>query len=236
MKEDQAGSLPEDPSQLIRKINLFSHLEAEDLRGMFKAFTRREVEAGEQVFDQDEPSADVFLIIEGRVRIVRKAEDGREVTLAMLREGDFFGEISIFTGAPRTAAAVAAERSVMLVAQREQFLKTIVAQPRVGLKIIEEMSRRLMEADRTIASLLWDNAYGKIVLTLKRLAQTEGLPRGDAMVIKRRITHQEIADMAGTSRETASRILAFLKKSGAAVPSGRNVIIRESAIPPSFEQ
>jgi CRP-like cAMP-binding protein len=231
-KDLPAGGTPE----LIRQIRLFSHLDAADLRRLAPSFFRREVEAGEQVFDQDEPSEEVFLILSGRVRIVRRAEDGREVTLAILKKGDFFGEIAIFTGEPRSAAAVAAEPVLLLVLSRADFLRAILDSPKVGLAIIEEMSRRLLEADRTIASLLWDNAYRKILLTIRRLAQTEGVPRGDALVIKRRVTHQEMADMAGTSRETASRILVFLKKAGAVVPSGRNVIIRESALPPSFEQ
>ncbi len=224
-----------EAAELIRKINLFSHLDNEELKTIASAFVQREVRENEEIFDQDEPSGEVFLIADGRVRIVRRAEDGREVTLAILQEGGFFGEISVFTGAPRTAAAVAAAPTKLLVLSRENFVKNIKDSPETGIKIIEEMSRRLLEADKTIASLLWDNAYRKILLTLKRLAQSEGLARGDAFVVKRRVTHQEIADMAGTSRETASRILAMLKKAGAVVPSGRNIIIRESSIPASLE-
>lgn len=220
---------------LIRKIDLFSPLGRDEMAALAPAFFRRDVRRGEEIFDQDDPSTELFLILSGRVRIVRKGEDGKEATLAILQQGDFFGEISIFTGEPRSAAARAAEETELLVLEREHFLKAINASPHIGLAIIEELSQRLLEADRTIASLLWDNAYRKIILTLKRLAQTEGVARGDATVVKRRVTHQEVADMAGTSRETASRILAFLKKSGAVVPSGRNVIIRETAIPPAFE-
>jgi CRP/FNR family cyclic AMP-dependent transcriptional regulator len=220
---------------LIRKINLFSHLEGAELDSFAAAFVRREVRAGEEIFDQDDPSDELFLIIKGRVRIVRKGEDGREVTLAGLTEGGFFGEISIFTGEPRSAAAVAAEPSSLLVLAREPFLSVLAASPDISRKILVEMSRRLLEADRTIASLLWDNAYQKVLFTLKRLIQTEGVPRGDAVVIKRKVTHQEIADMAGTSRETASRILVYLKKHGAVVPSGKNVIVREWAVPAVFE-
>lgn len=230
-KHPHPGGAPE----LIRQIKLFSHLDPADLKRLAPAFVHREVPAGEQIFDQDEPSNEVFLILAGRVRIVRRAEDGREATLAMLKKGDFFGEISIFTGEPRSAAAVAAEPVSLMSLARESFLGAILESPRVAVAIIEEMSRRLLEADRTIASLLWDNAYRKILLTIRRLAQTEGVARGDAVVIKRRVTHQEMADMAGTSRETASRILVFLKKAGGVVPSGRNLIIRESGIPSSFE-
>lgn len=237
MKGDNRTNAPKGGvADVIRKINLFSHLDEEDLQSIAPAFIRREVAGGEEIFDQDEPSSEIFLILKGRVRIVRKGEDGREVTLAVLKEGGFFGEISIFTGEPRTAAAIAAETTTVLFLRRESFIKAILSSPHIALKLLEEMSRRLLETDRTIASLLWDNAYQKILLNLKRLAQTEGTPRADAVVIKRKVTHQEIADMAGTSRETASRILAYLKKAGAVVPSGKNVIIRDSLIPSAFEQ
>jgi CRP/FNR family cyclic AMP-dependent transcriptional regulator len=220
---------------LIRKIRLFSDLRDDDVTALAPSFTIRDVPKGGEIFDQDEPAQEIFLIIEGRVRIYRKAEDGREITLSFLQEGSFFGEISIFTGEPRSAAAAAAESTRLLVLTRADFVRTVLLFPHIGAKIIEALSRRLLEADRTIASLLWSNAYQKILLTLKRLAQTEGVARGDAVVIRRRVTHQEIADMAGTSRETASRILVQLKNVGAVVPSGRHVIIRESSFPEELD-
>jgi len=225
---------PEDNPDLIHLQGLFPHLDKGDMESVSSKFVRRLVKNKEQIFDQDEPSDELFLILQGKVRIIRRGVDGQEATLASLKEGDFFGELSIFTGQPRSAAAVAAENGELMVLNREDFLLAIRSSPSMGLKIMEELSLRLLEADRTIASLLWDNAYQKILLGIERITQTEGVAKGHAMVIKRRVTHQEIADMAGVSRETASRIMSYLKKAGAVVPSGRNVIVRESAIPPAF--
>jgi CRP/FNR family transcriptional regulator/CRP/FNR family cyclic AMP-dependent transcriptional regulator len=232
--EKKEGFSAEDNPDLIHLQNLFPHLDQGDMEAFSSKFVRRQVKNKEQIFDQDEPSDELFLILQGKIRIIRRGVDGQEATLAILKEGDFFGELSIFTGQPRSAAAVAAEHGELMVLSRDDFLQAVRSSPSMGLKIMEELSLRLLEADRTIASLLWDNAYQKILLGLERLTQTEGIPKGHAMVIKRRVTHQEIADMAGVSRETASRIMSYLKKSGAVVPSGSNVIVRESAIPQAF--
>lgn len=212
--------------EILRKIGIFSHLRDEELDKLLVLMKERECSEGSVILTQDETGDSMFLILGGRVRIVLIGEDGREVLLTTLKSGDFFGEMSLLDGQPRSASVIADAPAQLLILERDAFLDQLRKSPDIALQIMGEMSRRLRQTDEKIQDLTLLDVYGRVARALLRLAKGEGVPGPHGgLVIERRPTHQELADMIGTSRETVTRVLSDLSRRGAISMVGRRISI-----------
>jgi CRP-like cAMP-binding protein len=167
----------------------------------------------------------MFVIMSGRVKVVIFGESGREVTLSLLRSGDSFGEMSLFDQAPRSAHCLAIEPTTLLVLSREDLLRHVQAHPRTAINLLSEMARRLRRADETIANLALHDVHRRLVRTLERLAREDGEESPDGLILRRRPTQQDLANMIGSCRETISRAFTSLIKQGLMVPRGRSLVL-----------
>jgi CRP/FNR family transcriptional regulator/CRP/FNR family cyclic AMP-dependent transcriptional regulator len=182
------------------------------------------------LMEDDDSSQSLFIIAKGEVKVVLTAEDGREAILASLKEGDFFGEMSLLDGEPRSATVRAVEDSRLLTIRREDFLTAMRKQPDLALTLLGEMSRRLRKSNRQISSLALMRVYGRVAAALLQLMEERGMRTKakdgrSIIVVKDRPTQQFIADMAGTTRETVSRVLNFFQKKGYIVLDGKDLLI-----------
>ena len=182
------------------------------------------------ILQQDEPGDALYILIEGRVKVVLYGEDGREVILSTLRDGDFFGEMALIDGGPRSASVVAVEESRLVRIRREPFLGLLREHPELCLRILESTTRRLRVADGRIGSLALMDVYGRVARALRELAQQEGEQRGSDLVLVKRPTHQELAAMAGTSRETVSRVLGDFARTGLCSIDGRSLVLHDEFV------
>src|SRR5207253_6561150 len=149
----------------------------------------------------------LYLIASGKVKISLSGEKGREIILSVLGPGEFFGEMSLLDGEPRSASVISQTQSQFYILNRDTFDDFVRRSPQTGLKILAEMSRRLRHADEVIGNLALLDVYGRVAHTLLELSRKEGVQREDGILIDNRPTQQEIAAMVGTSRETVSRAL-----------------------------
>ena len=177
------------------------------------------------VLSREEPGTALFLIVKGKVKVVLYGPSGREVILSMLKDGDFFGEMSLLDGQPRSASVVAVTDSEVLVLDRNDFVRFVESRPMVALTILAEMSRRLREADAKIGSLALLDVYGRVARALLDLGRKEGEKTEQGIVVKDRPTHQQIAGMVGTSRETVSRVMSELQRQGYVRTVGKRLIL-----------
>lgn len=214
-----------DSRRLLQKIDIFSDLNEADLDRLAELLQEVSYGKDEIILHKEDPGDSLFILRLGRVKVVLYGDDGREVILSILREGDFFGEMSLLDGEPRSASVVAMEPTSVYILKREAFLRTLMERPGISLRILTELSRRLRVADDKIGSLALLDVYGRVAGALLELARTEGKYEGDKLVIDVRPTQQEIASMAGASRETVSRVLNDLAKSGLISVEGRRVVI-----------
>jgi CRP/FNR family cyclic AMP-dependent transcriptional regulator len=143
------------------------------------------------------------------VKVVLTGEDGREVILSVLGEGDFFGEMALIDDMPRSANVMAMEDSRLIVIYRDDFHRVLEEQPRIALGLLRAMSRRLRSADDKIGGLVLLDVPGRIARLLLELAD-----EGDGERISRRTTHHTIGQMVGSSRETVSRTIGNLSERG----------------------
>jgi CRP-like cAMP-binding protein len=167
----------------------------------------------------------LFILNKGSVKITRLSDDGREVILSILGEGDFFGEMSIFDGENRSANVIALEDTSVLILKRGDFLDLLEKHPRIAIVLLQEMAMRLRRSDQQIEGLSLSDAENRIAMSLLRLAEDLGIIKQGQVVIENLPYQQDIANMAGTSRETVSRMLTLLQRKGYIQKRGRRLTI-----------
>ena len=220
-------------TDLLKGVDLFSALSDSQLASIAAMAEEKRFVRGDTILKEEDASGQTFfLIAEGSVKVVLTAEDGREAILASLSEGDFFGEMSLLDGEPRSATVRAVTKSRLLLIRREDFMQCLKRQPDLALALLSELSHRLRRSNRQISSLALMRVCGRVASTLLKLMEERGIrtrtQEGKSLIVIRdRPTHQTIADMSGTARETVTRVFKLLESKGAISISGRNLIILE---------
>lgn len=209
----------------IARAPLFAALPIGAIEDLTQRVSVRRVSAQHTVVSQDEPGDSMFVIMSGRVKVVIFGENGREVTLSILRPGDAFGEMALFDGEARSANCIASEPATLLVLSREDLLRHLANHPRTALNLLGEMARRLRRADQSIAQLALCDVNERLVHQLVTLAKEEGTEAPEGVLVRRRPTQQELANMIGSCRETISRAFNQLARDGLIIPRGRAMVV-----------
>ena len=200
--------------QLLKEIPIFSELSNKDLERILQVASRQKYYKGNLILIEEEIGSTMFVILSGRVKISRISDDGREVILSILSEGDFFGEMSLLDGQTRSANVTATEESELLVIRREEFLQILHDYPQIAINLLKELAQRIRKSDEHIKSLSLQDATGRVASTLLRIAEDSGVLRKGQVEISEIPLQQDLANMAGTSRETISRVLKSLIQKG----------------------
>jgi CRP-like cAMP-binding protein len=211
--------------QELKLIPLFSELHDSQLGEISKFAVRQIFKKDNMVLIEEEVGATMFVILRGRVKISRISDEGREVILSILVDGDFFGEMSILDGQTRSANAVTLEDTELLIIRRENFLQMLHDYPQIAINLLKELAHRLRRSDAQIKSLSLQNAMGKVASTLLRIADDSGIIKQGQVEIAHLPPQQDLANMAGTSRETISRVIKSLNQLGYVRKEGSKLII-----------
>jgi|TARA_B110000116_G_scaffold271297_1_gene291651 CRP-like cAMP-binding protein len=195
----------------LRNVPIFSDLSDSDLTKIALKMVPREYGKGKMILLEESHGESFFIITSGAVKVTRLSDDGREVILAILGESDFFGEMSLLDGSGRSANIVANETAIMLTLSRRDFLECLESYPKIAISLLEELAIRLRKSDQQIESLSLSDSEQRIGITLIRLAEELGTIKQGNVFIKNLPFQQDIANMAGTSRETVSRTLKLLE-------------------------
>jgi len=199
--------------ELLRRIHLFADLTDSEGDTILELMHEKTVVKGTMVFHQNDHGGGLYLLLAGSVKIWRTGRDGRDVTIAVLHEGNFFGEMSLIDEQPRSASASAMQTTRLLVLDREHFQRYVLSQAPIVAKMLRELSKRLRAADQSIENLALGSVHNRLFLLLGHLGRRTPL-KNDTGLIERAPTHQELAEMVGSSRETVTRTLAALEKEG----------------------
>lgn len=199
---------------LLKGIPLFSELNEKDLEKITQVASKQRYHKDNLILIEEEIGSTMFVILEGRVKISRISDDGREVILSILSEGDFFGEMSLLDGQTRSANVTAIEEAELLVIRREDFLQMLRDYPQIAINLLKELAQRIRKSDEHIKSLSLQDATGRVASTLLRIAEDSGVFRKGQVEISELPLQQDLANMAGTSRETISRVIKSLMVQG----------------------
>ena len=211
--------------ELLQSVSIFWDLNEDELGHIADKMVAKHFENGNYIFLEDSEGEQCFFVLEGSVKVTRLSKDGREVILAMLNEGDFFGEMSLLDGESRSANVIALEKTKVLTLDRNDFIAVVNDYPQIAVQLLKELARRLRKSDRHIASLSLSDAEKRIALCIIRFADEQGVIQNGKVSIPKTPIQQDIANMAGTSRETVSRALGLLEKEDLIERNGRELII-----------
>jgi CRP/FNR family cyclic AMP-dependent transcriptional regulator len=214
----------------IAAAPLFQSLPLSSIEDLTQRVSQRAVKPHKTIVSQAEPGDSMFIIQKGRVKVVIFGENGREVTLSILRAGDVFGEMSLFDGKTRSANVIAIEPTTLLCLHRDDLLRHIANHPRTSLNLLGQMASRLRRADDTIAQLALCDVNQRLVWQLVSLAREEGVQSSEGWMVRRRPTQQELANMIGSCRETISRAFNQLARDELIVAKGRSMLVTPALV------
>jgi CRP-like cAMP-binding protein len=206
----------------LRKIPLFSQVSDEVLAELASHLIERRYPKNSTIVEEGLGGDYMYVIREGRVKVTKASEDGREKIMNFLEAGDFFGEMSLLDSQPRTASVKTLQPARLLALSRRDLMASFRKSPDLALGVIEELVRRLRETNEQASSMSFQRVKARAMGLLERIAQDEAGRR-----LTPALTHQQIADMIGTSRETVTRVVKQLKHDAWLGQEGKRYVIED---------
>ncbi len=196
---------------LIRRVPLFSMLTASQAESVAGAVIKRRFKRGELIVEQGKKSNSLFIILTGRARVITTDTRGREVILATLNPGDHLGEMSLIDNEPHSATVRAELQTDALVLGRVEFARCLPENTTMAYAVMKGLVQRLRQADRKIESLALLDVYGRVARALLEFAKPDA---DGTLVVREKISRQDIAKMVGASREMVSRVMKDIEERG----------------------
>jgi CRP/FNR family cyclic AMP-dependent transcriptional regulator len=213
-----------DTIELLHRVPVFSALGEEELARVAEVTVPRRFEAGEVVFRERDQSDTCYIVRSGHARAVREHPDGRSITLARFGPGDIFGELAMFDDERRSATVEAIERTEAIAILGGDMRRLLREHPDIAVKLLAALGRRLRETNERLARQSFQTVQSRVATVLAQLVaaeRAEGAQHGDVLITS---TQADLAQLAGSSRESASRFLAVLERAGI-ISQGRGKLI-----------
>ena len=213
---------------VLKAVPLFGSLPEEQLRMLATVVTRRSAPRSSTIMAAGDATDSLFIVLSGRLKVMMSDSDGKEVILAILGPGEFFGEMGLIDDEPRSASVVTLEPCELLSVAKRDFRKCMAENFEMSMAVMRGLVRRLREADRKIGSLALLDVYGRVARLLLDMSENVD---GEKIVTKR-LPKQDIAKMIGASREMVSRVMKDLQTGGYIEMRGSNIVLRDSIVLP----
>ncbi|MBL7014107.1 MAG: Crp/Fnr family transcriptional regulator [Candidatus Marinimicrobia bacterium] len=210
---------------ILKMVPIFWGLSEKSLYDIAEKMVTRTYKKGQYIIAEDDEGQSSYFISEGSVKITRTSDDGREVILAMQGVGDFFGEMAMLDDEPRSANIVAISACTVLTLNGADFFGILESHPKVAINLLKELAVRIRKSDEQIEGLSLSDAEKRIAMTLLRISEELGTIYHGDVLVKKMPVQQDIANMAGTSRETVSRTINILEEKGYLKRDGKELTI-----------
>jgi CRP-like cAMP-binding protein len=215
----------EDRVGFLGGVPLFGGLAPDMVRSVAHRFSVKIVERGGFVFLEGDRATSLNVLAEGRVKVIRETDEGREVILRQIDPGEIFGGAGGWGSATYPASARAQEHSIVLRLPAERFTALIREQPDFAMAVVSELGRRLREAEARIRDLQSERVERRLARALLRLANKTGTRRPEGIELGVPLTRQDLAELAGTTLSTASRTLSAWDQQGIIASARERVTI-----------
>ena len=213
-----------DVVELLGRVPVFSTLEPSDLERIAQMALPRHFEPGQAVFREGDQSDTCYIVREGHARAVRSHGDGRTITLATFGPGDIFGELAMFEDERRSATVEAIEPTSVIGVLGPDMRRLLSERPQIAARLVIALGRRLRDTNERLSRQSFQTVQSRVAVVLSQLVQQEiadGNPAADVLVTA---TQADLAQLAGSSRESASRFLAVLERAGV-ISQGRGRLV-----------
>jgi CRP/FNR family cyclic AMP-dependent transcriptional regulator len=213
---------------VLKTVPLFASLAEEQLRMLTTMVTRKSTPRSTTIMAGGDPTDSLYIVLSGRLKVMMSDSEGKEVILAILGPGEFFGEMGLIDDEPRSATVVTIEPCELLSIAKRDFKKYMAENFLMTEAVMRGLVRRLREADRKIGSLALLDVYGRVARLLLDMAENVD---GEKVVTKR-LPKQDIAKMIGASREMVSRVMKDLQTGGYIEMRGSTIVLRDTIMLP----
>lgn len=200
--------------ELLKKAYFFESLATEELRDIRNRIIIKKVKKNEVILYEEDTNKFMYEILAGRVKIVQYTEEGKEIIIAIHNTGDSFGEISLIDSKTTPAAVLALEDTTVAIISKEIFYSLIYSHKKVLENLLKMLCSRIRENIDNIKILNFNNASQRIRMSLFKLSQEHGEETPEGVVLNIKLTHQDIANMTGLTRETVTRVIDLWQKNG----------------------
>lgn len=211
--------------EFLLNIPLFSGLYDEDLIKIENTMSTRTFPKNSMIVLEEEYGDTVYIVKTGTIKITRLNDEGKEVILALMGSGEFFGELAALDGEARSANALAQEECILYLINRSDFIDLLQHNNKIAFNLLSELAKRIRHSDQQIEALSLDDAEHRIGVCILNLAEDNGVIRKGQVTIQKLPFQQDIANIAGTSRETVSRVLKLFEEKDLVIKEGHTLII-----------
>ncbi len=214
----------DDVVELLGRVPVFSTLERTDLERIAEVSVPRTFEPGQAVFREGDSSDTCYVVSDGHARAIRSHPDGRTITLATFGPGDIFGELAMFEDERRSATVEAIETTGVIGVLGPDMRRLMIEHPEISTRLVIALGRRLRESNERLSRQSFQTVQSRVAVVLGNLVAEQiatGIPPSDVLVTA---TQADLAQLAGSSRESASRFLAVLERAGV-ISQGRGRLV-----------
>ncbi|WP_027415487.1 Crp/Fnr family transcriptional regulator [Aneurinibacillus terranovensis] len=211
----------------LKDVPLFEHVTDTAREKIGSVMSSKEIKKREILFYEGEECTAIYVIHKGRIKVYKTTEDGREQIVNLLKEGDLFPHIGLFGGSPYPATAEAMEDCSLFFIKVGEFTRMLESNPTLSIELLRSLEEKIRILQARLTNVLSKDMTDKIMNTLTSLAKTNGYKTAQGYQINMELTQQDLANMVGTTRETASRTISQLKKEGKIEFHSGYIIIKE---------
>lgn len=199
-------------SDFLKQTELFSAMDDEEILLIKDKMSFKQFRKNETILYEEDTNNYMYMIVMGGVKAIRTTEDGKEIILAIHKQGSFFGEMSLIDGRTSPASVIAIEDSLIAIIEKNDFFSIIYSQNKVAKNLLDILCSRLRKALDTVQLLNFNNASDRTKMLFLMLSDEHGRKTADGTTLNIKLTHQDISDMTGLTRETVTRVIDRLQK------------------------
>jgi CRP/FNR family transcriptional regulator, cyclic AMP receptor protein len=228
LSSEAAEEAPVDHADdVLRRAPLFDALDDDSAAALQTGVTIVDLARAERLFDEGASGNQLYVILDGKIKLTRAAADGRENLLSVLGPGEMFGELSLFDPRPRTASATAVTDSRLAALAHDDLRSWLTGRPDVALHLLQALAQRLRRANDVMADLVFTDVPGRVAKALLDLAERFGTAQEDGLQVNHDLTQEELAQLVGASRETVNKALADFAARGWLQLAAKSVLLIE---------
>ena len=213
--------------EALSRASLFHGADAESVQALSAQFHIRNVRSGTVLFREGEPGELLYIVIAGKVKLGRRAPDGRENLIAVMGPSDQFGELSLLDPGPRTETATTVTHARLAELPQAALHQWVLERPQIATQLLQILARRLRRTDTMLTDLIFVDVRGRVAKQLLLLAQRFGTREGGQLRVTHDLTQEELAQLVGASRETVNKALVDFARRGWIQLDGKAVLIHD---------
>jgi CRP/FNR family transcriptional regulator, cyclic AMP receptor protein len=213
--------------ETLARSGIFQGVDSDAAEALAKEMETIETRKGEVLFSEGEPGDSLYIVLSGKLKVGRRAGDGRQNLIAVMGPSDMVGELSLFDPGPRTATATAVVDTRLARLRKQALRPWLTNRPEIAEQLLRVLARRLRRTNDALADLIFTDVPGRVAKNLLQMAGRFGTRDGGVLRVTHDLTQEELAQLVGASRETVNKALADFASRGWLRLDGKSVIIMD---------